>query len=142
MTTRGSWSDYFMAVANTVATRSTCNRKHVGAVIVRDKSILATGYNGSVRPHCDDVGHLMENNHCIRTVHAEANALVQAARNGVRVDGAGIYVTANPCWGCFTLLVNAGIVAVYFGDTYRIGGSRIFEAAKTLGVELIDMSTP
>ena len=143
MTTRGSWNDYFMAIANEVATRSTCDRKHVGAVIVRDKSILATGYNGSVRglPHCDDVGHLMEDGHCVRTVHAECNAVAQAARNGVRVDGAGIYVTANPCWGCFTLLVNAGIVAVYFGDTYRIGGSRIFEAAKALGVELVDMST-
>ena len=81
-----------------VATRSTCDRKHVGAVIVRDKMILTTGYNGSIRGlgHCDDEGHLMEDGHCVRTVHAEANAIVQAACNGVRVDGADIYVTASP----------------------------------------------
>lgn len=87
---RQSWDEYFIRIAEEVATRSTCNRKHVGAVIVRERSILATGYNGSIRgmPHCDDVGHLMVNDHCIRTVHAEANAIAQAARNGVRIEGA------------------------------------------------------
>jgi len=77
-----------MRIAQEVATRSTCDRKNVGAVIVRDKTILSTGYNGSVRgmPHCDDVGHFMENGHCIATVHAEANAIIQAAKNGVAVD--------------------------------------------------------
>src|SRR3984885_7436072 len=94
---RASWDDYFMNIARTVAARSTCDRKFVGAVIVRDRMILATGYNGSVRglPHCDEEGHLMEDGHCVRTVHAEANAIVQAARNGGRVDGAHIYVTAT-----------------------------------------------
>ena len=89
-----------MNIAVEVGTRSTCDRKHVGAVIVRDKSILATGYNGSIRglPHCDEEGHLMEEGHCVRTVHAEANAIVQAAKNGVRIDAASIYVTASPCW--------------------------------------------
>src|ERR1700678_2474129 len=134
---RVSWDEYFMNIAREVSTRSTCDRKFVGAVIVRDKSILATGYNGSIRglPHCDEVGHLMEDNHCVRTIHAEANALVQAARNGVRVDGATIYVSANPCWGCFRLIVNAGIVAIHYGSEYRMD-QRIFEAAKALGVEL------
>ena len=100
-----------MNIAREVSTRSTCDRKFVGAVIVRDKSILATGYNGSIRglPHCDEDGHLMEDGHCVRTVHAEANAIVQAARNGVRIEGATIYVTASPCWGCFRLIANGAL---------------------------------
>src|SRR5262249_37736151 len=132
--------EYFMNIAREVATRATCDRKHVGAVVVRDKSILATGYNGSVRglPHCDDEGHLMEDGHCVRTVHAEANALVQAARNGVRIDGAGIYVTASPCWGCFRLIANAGIMRIVFGEFYR--DQRIFEVSQRLGIELLHLS--
>ncbi len=108
---RVDWHTYFMNIARQAATRSTCERKHVGAVIVRDKTILSTGYNGSIRgmPHCDDVGHLMENGHCVATVHAEANAMIQAAKNGVRIDGAEIYTTASPCWSCFKLIANAGI---------------------------------
>ena len=84
-------------------------------------SILATGYNGSIRglPHCDEEGHLMEDGHCVRTVHAEANAIVQAARNGSRIEGAAIYVTASPCWGCFRLIANAGLVRIHFGEFYR-----------------------
>jgi dCMP deaminase len=129
-----------MNIAKEVATRSTCDRKHVGSVIVRDKSILATGYNGSVRGlgHCDDEGHLMEDGHCVRTVHAEANAIVQAARNGMRIDEAGIYVTASPCWGCFRLIANAGIVRVVFGEFYR--DPKIFDVAQALGMELVDFS--
>lgn len=129
-----------MNIANEVATRSTCDRKHVGSVIVRDKSILATGYNGSVRGlgHCDDEGHLMEDGHCVRTVHAEANAIVQAARNGMRIEGAGIYVTASPCWGCFRLIANAGLVRIVFGEFYR--DPKIFEVSQTLGIELVDFS--
>ena len=137
---RASWDEYFMNIANEVATRSTCDRKHVGSVIVRDKSILATGYNGSVRGlgHCDDEGHLMEDGHCVRTVHAEANAIVQAARNGMRIDGAGIYVTASPCWGCFRLIANAGLVRIVFGEFYR--DPKIFEVSQALGIELVDFS--
>ena len=137
---RASWDEYFMNIANEVATRSTCDRKHVGSVIVRDKSILATGYNGSVRGlgHCDDEGHLMEDGHCVRTVHAEANAIVQAARNGMRIDGAGIYVTASPCWGCFRLIANSGLVRIVFGEFYR--DPKIFEVSQTLGIELVDFS--
>jgi dCMP deaminase len=137
---RASWDEYFMNIAKEVATRSTCDRKHVGAVVVRDKSILATGYDGSVRglPHCDDDGHLMEDGHCVRTVHAEANAIVQAARNGMRIDGASIYVTASPCWGCFRLIANAGIVKVVFGEFYR--DQKIFDVSQKLGIELVDFS--
>lgn len=137
---RASWDEYFMNIAKEVATRSTCDRKHVGAVIVRDKSILATGYNGSVRGlgHCDDEGHLMEDGHCVRTVHAEANAIVQAARNGMRIDGASITVTASPCWGCFRLIANAGIVRIVFGEFYR--DPKIFDVSQALGIELVDFS--
>lgn len=118
---RQSWDEYFLRIAYEVATRSTCSRKHVGAVIVRDRSILATGYNGSIRgmPHCDDVGHLMVNDHCIRTVHAEANAIAQAARNGVRIEGAMIYVTALPCFDCFKLIANACISRIVYDEHYR-----------------------
>jgi dCMP deaminase len=137
--TRASWDEYFMAIAGEVSTRSTCDRKHVGAVIVRDRMILATGYNGSIRglPHCDEVGHLMEDGHCVRTTHAEANALIQAARNGVRVEGGGIYVTASPCFGCFKLIANAGLVRIVFGEFYR--DERIFEFSKALGIELVHL---
>jgi dCMP deaminase len=133
---RLSWDQYFMTIAQVVASRSTCDRKHVGAVIVRDRTLLSTGYNGSVRgmPHCDEVGHQMENDHCVATIHAEANALVQAARNGVNISGAAIYITASPCWSCFKLIANAGIGAIYFGEFYR--DERIFEVAGTLGIRL------
>ena len=139
--TRASWDEYFMNIAREVSTRSTCDRKFVGAVIVRDKSILATGYNGSIRglPHCDEEGHLMEEGHCVRTVHAEANAIVQAARNGVGIDKASIYVTASPCWGCFRLITNAGIMRIVFGEFYR--DQRIFEVSQRLGIELVDRSS-
>jgi dCMP deaminase len=137
MSQRASWDEYFMAIAVQVATRATCDRKHVGAVLARDRSILATGYNGSIRglPHCDEVGHMMEDGHCTRTIHAEANAIVQAARNGVRIDGAAIYVTASPCWGCFKMIANAGVMRVAYGEFYR--DEKIFEVAKALGIELV-----
>jgi dCMP deaminase len=95
MAQRPSWDEYFMGIAFAVAQRSTCDRAHVGAIIVRDKRILTTGYNGAPRglPHCTEVGHLMINNHCVRTLHAEQNAIIQAALHGVSVEGGTIYVT-------------------------------------------------
>jgi dCMP deaminase len=128
-----------MQIAYQVATRATCDRKHVGAVIVRDKTILSTGYNGSIRglEHCDEVGHLMENGHCVRTVHAEANAIAQAARNGVRIDAGSIYVTASPCWACFRLIANGGITRIAFGEFYR--DQRVYEYSERLGIELVDL---
>ncbi len=140
MSGRVGWHTYFMNIARQAATRSTCDRKHVGAVIVRDKTILSTGYNGSIRgmPHCDDVGHLMEAGHCVATVHAEANAIIQAAKNGVRIEGAEIYTTASPCWDCFKLVANAGIRTVYYGEFYR--DERSIQVARQLGIDLIDLS--
>ena len=134
--TRVSWSEYFMNIAKEVASRSTCDRKHVGAVIVRDKTILSTGYNGSIRgmPHCDEAGHMMENDHCVATIHAETNAILQAAKNGVMIDKAELYNTASPCWPCFKMLANAGIKKVYYGEFYK--DERIFDVAKKLGIEL------
>jgi len=133
---RDNWDIYFMKIARQIATRGTCHRKHVGCVIVRDRTILATGYNGSIRgmPHCDEVGHMMEGGHCTRTVHAEANAIAQAARNGVSLKGSETYVTASPCWQCFKLLSNSGIERIFYGEFYR--DDRIFEAAEYLGMEL------
>ncbi|MDP7484283.1 MAG: dCMP deaminase family protein [Candidatus Marinimicrobia bacterium] len=136
---RISWEEYFMNIAGEVATRSTCDRKHIGAVIVRDKNILATGYNGSIRglAHCSDAGHEMENDHCVRTIHAEANAIVQAARNGVRIKNSEIYVTASPCYDCFKMIANAGITAIYYAEFYR--DDRIKEHAAELGINLIHL---
>ncbi len=126
-----------MNIAKQVATRSTCGRKHVGSVIVRDRTILSTGYNGSIRgmPHCDDVGHMMENDHCVATIHAEANAILQAAKNGVRIEGSEIYISASPCWICFKMIANAGIKKIYYGEFYR--DQKIFDVAKKIGIELI-----
>ena len=140
MSQRVDWHTYFLNIARQAGTRSTCDRKHVGAVIVRDKTILSTGYNGSIRgmPHCDDVGHLMENDHCVATVHAEANAIIQAAKNGVRIEDAELYTTASPCWYCFKLIANAGIRTIYYGEFYR--EARGIEVARQLGIRLVDLS--
>lgn len=136
-TQRLDWDPYFMTIARVVSSRATCDRKHVGAVIVRDRTILSTGYNGSIRgtPHCDDVGHMMEDGHCVATIHAEMNAIIQAARNGVRIEGASIYITASPCWRCFQGLANAGIQRICFGEFYR--DARSFAAAERLGIEMV-----
>ena len=140
MSQRASWDEYFMRIAQEVASRATCDRKHVGAVIVREKSILATGYNGSIHglAHCDEDGHMMEDGHCVRTIHAEANAIIQAARNGVRIEGATVYVTASPCWGCFRRIANAGIMRIVFGEFDR--DERIFRFATQIGIELSPLS--
>ena len=136
---RVSWETYFMNIANEVATRSTCDRKYVGAVIVREKTILSTGYNGSIKglPHCDETGHEMVDGHCVRTTHAEANAIVQAAKNGVEINQSEIYVTASPCYNCFKLIANAGIKTIYYGEFYR--EDRILEHAKEAGINLVSL---
>jgi dCMP deaminase len=139
---RAEWNEYFMGIAHQAATRATCPRKHVGAVIVRDKTVLSTGYNGSVRglPHCEDVGCSMEDGHCTATVHAEANAIIQAAKNGVSIEGGEIYTTASPCWNCFKLIANSGIRRIYYGEFYRDERSR--EVASRIGIELVDLLMP
>ena len=136
---RASWKDYFMNIAREVATRSTCVRKHVGAVIVREKTILSTGYNGSIKglPHCDEVGCEMVDGHCVRTTHAEANAIVQAAKNGIQINQSEIYVTASPCYDCFKLIANAGINVIYYDEFYR--DKRIIEKSKEIGIQLASL---
>jgi len=136
---RVSWKDYFMNIAREVATRSTCDRKHVGAVIVREKTILSTGYNGSIKglPHCDEVGCEMVDGHCVRTTHAEANAIVQAAKNGIQINQSEIYITASPCYDCFKLIANAGINVIYYDEFYR--DKRIIEKSKEIGIQLASL---
>lgn len=133
---------YFMRQASVAATEATCPRKHVGAVIALNRRVVSTGYNGSLpkQPHCEDVGCMMEDGHCVRTVHSEANAILQAARLGSSVEGATIYVTASPCWHCFKLIVGAGLKRVVFGELYR--DERITQFAKECGIELTDMTPP
>lgn len=134
---RVSWDGYFMNVARVVSSRATCQRKFVGAVIVRDRTILSTGYNGSIRgmPHCTEAGHMMEEGHCVATIHAEMNAIIQAARNGVALEGSAIYITASPCWSCFKALANAGIRRICYGEFYR--DERSFRVAEQLGIEMV-----
>jgi len=117
---RQGWDEYFLDLAEKVATRSTCDRLHVGAVIVKDKNIIATGYNGSASgmPHCDDVGHLLVNGRCERTIHAEQNAIIQAAKHGTSIEGAEIYVTHSPCYTCSKFIISAGIKRVICGSLY------------------------
>ena len=117
---RPSWDDYFMQITFQVARRSTCPRAAVGAVIVRDKRILTTGYNGAPAglPHCTEVGCLMVNDHCVRTLHAEQNAIIQGALHGVDVSGSTIYVTHQPCLNCAKMIINAGIERVVYAGHY------------------------
>jgi dCMP deaminase len=148
---RPSWHEYFMTITREVAGRSTCMRAAVGAVIVRDRSILATGYNGAPAgmPHCLDVGCLvyesrtpsgdLEQN-CFRTIHAEINAIAQAARNGTSIQGADIYVTHTPCIHCFKTLVNSGIKRVFYAREYKL--HTLEELRRYTGVELVPVPAP
>jgi dCMP deaminase len=118
---RPSWDEYFMAITRAVATRATCSRRSVGAVIVKDKRILATGYNGAPigMRHCDHTGGAdMRDGHCARSTHAEQNALVQAARHGTSIAGGTIYCTDHPCLTCAKLMINAGLVRAVYEDSY------------------------
>jgi dCMP deaminase len=123
--TRPTWDEYFIKIATDVASRSTCLRvpEGVGAVLVKNKHILATGYAGSFKdqPHCTDVGCLIDpvTKGCIRTVHAECNAVLQAAQHGINIDGSTVYCTMSPCWDCFKMLVNGGIVRIVYDTEYR-----------------------
>ena len=130
MSERPSWHQYFLTITHQVAERSTCTRAKVGAVIVRDKNILATGYNGSPAglPHCTELGCLiytsrtptgeLEEN-CFRTIHAEINAIAQAAKNGASIRDADIYITHTPCIHCLKVLVNTGIRRIYYEHEYK-----------------------
>lgn len=117
---RPGWDEYFMEIARTVATRATCPRASVGAVLTRDKRILTTGYNGAPRgvAHCTDVGCIMVDGHCLRATHAEANAIVQGALHGVSLAGATAYCTHQPCSACSKLLISAGVQRIVYADAY------------------------
>lgn len=117
---RPSWDAYFMHITFQVARRSTCPRATVGAVLVRDKRILTTGYNGAPTglPHCTEAGCLMVNGHCVRTLHAEQNAIIQGALHGVDVSGSTLYVTHQPCLVCAKMIINAGIRRVVYAGHY------------------------
>lgn len=119
---RLSWDEYFLELASKVAERSTCDRALVGCVLVNNKHILSTGYNGSPmgQDHCDDVGHLMVDNHCVRTIHAEMNAIIQSALHGTSTLGTTCYVTHFPCINCSKSLLNAGIKRIVYKYDYRI----------------------
>lgn len=119
---RKPWDDYFMDMARMVATRATCDRKQVGAVIVRDRRTIASGYNGSVSGdvHCEDEGCKVVGGHCIRTVHAESNAILQCAKFGASTDGATLYVTHFPCLQCTKQIIQAGIHQVLYGEAYQV----------------------
>lgn len=120
---RISWDEYFMRTTHVIACRSSCDRAQVGAVIMRNNCIVSHGYNGSIKgtPHCidKDVGHLMEDGRCIRTVHAETNAIINAAANGSAIAGGTIYVTHFPCWNCIKCICNAKLVEVVYDIEYR-----------------------
>ena len=129
---RPSWDEYFLELANTAAKRATCDRGRSGCVIVRDKQVLVTGYVGSPQglPHCDDVGHLMKKvihddgsitQHCMRTVHAEQNAICQAARRGIALEGGTLYCRMTPCRTCAMLIINCGIKRVVCQNRYHAG---------------------
>ena len=117
---RPGWDEYFMQVARTVATRATCPRASVGAVLVREHRILTTGYNGAPRRvgHCTEVGCEMINGHCVRSTHAEANSVVQAALHGVSLEGSTAYCTHQPCVNCAKLLISAGVERIVYGEAY------------------------
>ena len=134
---RPGWDDYFMDIARTVATRATCPRASVGAVLTRERRILTTGYNGAPRgvAHCSDVGCEMVDGHCLRATHAEANAIVQGALHGVGLEGATAYCTHQPCAGCSKLLISAGVARIVYEDAYpdRVAEMLLAEA----NVELV-----
>ncbi len=134
---RPSWDTYFMRIAAEVAQRSTCTRANVGAVVTKDKRILTTGYNGAPRglPHCLEVGCLMVDGHCVRTIHAEQNALLQGALHGVALAGGTVYVTHQPCLNCAKMIINAGIVRVVFTKAYLDPIAEEF--LREAGVELV-----
>lgn len=139
---RISWDQYFMAQSHLLSLRSTCTRLMVGATIVRDKRIIAGGYNGSVSGsvHCIDDGCYVMDGHCVRTVHAEANALLQCAKFGVPTENADVYVTHYPCLQCTKQLIQSGIKTVYYAEDYKNHpyAKQLFEEAgvKTIKVEL------
>jgi len=147
---RPSWDEYFMSLTKVVGSRASCNRGRSGCVIVKNNQIIVTGYVGAPRglPHCDEIGHQMkivrhedgkETQHCVRTAHAEQNALIQAARIGARVEGTTLYCAMTPCAACAKMIINAGIERLVCAKRYHAGeeSEKLF---KQVGIELEFMS--
>lgn len=145
---RPSWDDYFIEVMDSISKRATCGRGRSGCVIARNNQLLVTGYVGSPAglPHCDEVGHQMKKmihvdegdkvtEHCVRTVHAEQNAICQAARRGVALEGATLYCRMTPCRVCAMLIINCGITRVVCERKYQAGGESE-EMFKKVGIQL------
>lgn len=148
--TRPSWDEYFMNITKVVGTRGTCDRGRVGSIIIKDKKIISTGYVGAPAgcKHCDEVDHEMHtvdygdgdvHKHCVRTAHAETNAIIQAARFGISTDGGTLYCTMVPCYACAKNIINAGIKRVVCEKDYH-GGKRSKEIFTEAGVELVLLS--
>ena len=145
---RPNWDEYFIDIMEAISKRATCDRGRSGCVIARDNVLLSSGYVGSPKgsPHCDDVGHLMKtvtnedessSRHCMRTAHAEANAICQAAKNGVSINGATLYCRMVPCRNCAMLIANSGIVRVVAQIQYHGASSaESKEILKNAGVKL------
>jgi dCMP deaminase len=144
---RPSWDEYFTKISEVVGERATCDRGRSGCIIVKDKRILVTGYVGAPArvAHCDEVGHEMhtvihedgsESKHCIRTTHAEQNAIANAARDGVAVNGGTVYCHMTPCYTCAKILINAGILRVVAKKDYH-ASKRSKEVFKEAGVKLV-----
>lgn len=144
---RPDWDEYFIGIMRQVGRRGTCDRGKSGAVLVKDKRLLSTGYVGAPAglPHCDEAGHEMHtvnnpdgttSSHCIRTTHAEQNAIVQAARHGIPIEGAALYCKMEPCYACAKMIINAGIRRVVVEKRYH-GAKRTREVFKRAGVKLV-----
>jgi len=149
---RPSWDQYFIDITHLVASRSTCLRRQVGALLVKDRNILATGYNGTPSgiTHCEDVGCLRdrlqvpsgERHELCRGLHAEQNAIIQAARHGVNIDGATLYCTTMPCIICTKMLINAGIRRVVYEEGYADQLAREMVAEAQIAVDQFQRQTP
>ena len=139
---RPSWDEYFLKLAMLASERATCPRMHCGCILVKDRFVLATGYNGSLpgQPHCEDVGCLVVDNHCVRTNHAEINALTQAAIHGVNIKGSTAYITNMSCTTCAKALIAAGIKrVVVFSDFHDTLATQFYTDS---GVEITKLPMP
>ena len=145
---RPSWDEYFIEVSRTIAKRSTCDRGRCGCVVVRDKQILVTGYAGSPKgfAHCDEIGHQMEKtlhedgverHHCVRTTHAEQNAICQAAKLGISINHATLYCKMEPCPTCAKMIINSGIERIVCEKKYQSGAEELLKKA---GIEIYILS--
>ncbi|MFA6419336.1 MAG: cytidine/deoxycytidylate deaminase family protein [archaeon] len=146
---RPSWDEYFLGIAKMVGGRGTCDRIRLGCVVTKDKQILVTGYNGAPKglPHCDEVGHLLKETihedghkslHCERTIHSEQNAICQAAKLGIPLEGGTLYLQMTPCLRCAMLIVNCGIKRVVAEKRYH-AGAETEQMFKDAGIELVTL---